>query len=183
MNVDLKAMFDSLSENIRSLGGFNPEQVKRAGFVDEEGLRILVLRSLNGAPKTGHELSTAVDELSRGKVSASPSRIYPLLERLLDEGLISVATKKDRKIYSLTESGKTAEASFAEIPIEEPEANESTWALPKWVDVRGVIPIAATRLGKVSLEVAQFGTKDQQERAAAAIDDARKRIHEILSEQ
>jgi hypothetical protein len=36
-------------------------------------------------------------------------------------------------------------------------------------------------LGKVSVEVATYGTKEQQEAAAAAIDEARRRIHEILA--
>jgi len=183
VNIDLKAMFDSLNENIRALGGFSPEQVRQSGLLGDEAIRNLVLRSLKLAPKTGHELSVAVTELSQGKINPTPGRIYPLLESMLDEGLVSVATKKDRKIYSLTDAGISAEADLASEPVHSEEGANSSWSLPKWVDVRGVVPVAASRLAKVSLEVSQFGTKEQQEQAAVAIDEARRRIHEILSEK
>jgi DNA-binding PadR family transcriptional regulator len=183
VNIDLKAMFDSLNENIRSLGGFSPEQVRQSGLLGDEAIRNLVLRSLKNGPKTGHELSAAVSELSGERIKPTPGRIYPLLESLLDEGLVSVSSKKDRKIYSLTQAGSEAEAKLENEPSGDHSETSNTWALPKWVDVRGVVPVAASRLAKVSLEVSQFGTKEQQELAAAAIDDARKRIHEILSEK
>ncbi|MFM2024346.1 MAG: hypothetical protein RLZZ56_359 [Actinomycetota bacterium] len=183
MNIDFKAIAESLTENIRAFGGFNPEQVRQSGLIGDEGVRNYLLRALKGGGKTGHELSQAIEEASSGRVKPTPGRIYPLLESLLDEGLVAVVTKKDRKIYSLTESGKAAEASLEEQPSFDETESASGWSTPKWVDVRGVVPVAATRLAKASLEVAQYGTKEQQEAAATAIDEARKRIHEILSEK
>lgn len=178
-NFDFGAMAKSLRENIKAFGGFSPETVRRSGLINEEGLRFHILSSLQPGPKTGHEIVQGLSELSFKPTAAS---VYPLLESLLDEGLISVAVKKDRKVYSLTATGKDI-ASSNPVPEEMLEApEESTWA-PKWVDARGVVPVAATRLAKVSLEVSQYGTKEQQERAAEAIDDARRRIHEILSEK
>lgn len=179
MNFDLAAMAKSLGENIKSFGGFSPEAVRRTGLLNEEGLRFHILASLEAGAKTGHDILESLGTLS---IKPTASSVYPLLESLLDDGLISVSVKKDRKFYSLTESGKDAVAS-APAPAEELSENqESSWA-PKWVDVRGVVPVAAARLAKVSLEVSQYGTKEQQERAAEAIDDARRRIHEILSEK
>jgi DNA-binding PadR family transcriptional regulator len=183
MNFDMKSVFENLNENIRAFGGFNPEQVRQAGLLGDEAIRNLVLRSLKGGAKTGHQLIIEVENASSGRIKPTAGRIYPLLESLLDEGLVSLSTKKDRKLYSLTEAGLKVESNLEFEQPTETSKNGSDWAFPKWVDVRGVIPVAATRLGKVSLEVAQFGTKEQQEQAAAALDDARKRIHEILSEK
>ncbi len=178
-NFDFGAMAKSLRENIKTFGGFSPEAVRRTGLLNEEGIRFHILTSLQEGPKTGHEIVQALGLLSAKPTAAS---VYPLLESLLDEGLLAVTVKKDRKVYSLTDLGKEI-APNNPAPEETLDASqESTWA-PKWVDVRGVVPVAAARLAKVSLEVSQYGTKEQQEQAAEAIDDARRRIHEILSEK
>lgn len=179
MNFDLNAMAKSLRENIKSFGGFSPEAVRRSGLMTEEGLRYHALASLQVGSKTGHELVEALAQLNLKPTAAS---IYPLLESLLDEGLVSVAVKKDRKVYSITDEGQ---ATLSSIPTPEESSDDlgdETWA-PKWVDVRGVVPVAAARLAKVSLEVSKYGTKEQQELTAEAIDEARRRIHEILSKK
>jgi DNA-binding PadR family transcriptional regulator len=178
-NFDFSAMANSLRENIKTFGGFSPETVRRSGLLNEEGLRLHILASLQEGSKTGHEI---VEALAALNFKPTAGAVYPLLESLLDEGLISVAVKKDRKVYSITNAGKKlASSSPAPEEILE-EGQETSWA-PKWVDVRGVVPVAAGRLAKVSLEVSQYGTKEQQEQAAEAIDEARRRIHEILSEK
>lgn len=177
MNIDLKSMVESLQENIRAFGGFNPEQVRRAGLVNEEGLRLAIIKALGEGPKTGTAIIETIASLNSFKPSAGS--VYPLLEQLTDEGLISSAFKKDRKTFTLTDAGREFLAAVPESPA--PENESESWATPKWVDLRGVVPVSLTRLGKVSVEVAKFGTKEQQEEAAKAIDEARRRIHEILS--
>ena len=179
MNFDLNAMARSLRENIKSFGGFSPATVRQSGLLTEEGLRHHILASLQEGPKTGHELVEALAQLNIKPTAAS---VYPLLESMLDEGLIAVSIKKDRKVYSLTDAGKNLAESHPAPENMLEDTEEFSWA-PKWVDVRGVVPVAATRLAKVSLEVSQYGSKEQQEQAATAIDDARRRIHEILSEK
>lgn len=179
MNFDFNAMTKSLRNNIKSFGGFSPEAVRRSGLLSEEGLRFQVLNSLQEGSKTGHELIEALAQLNIKPTAAS---VYPLLEGLLDEGMVSVAVKKDRKVYSITDAGKALLSSTPTPEATLDDSEKETWA-PKWVDVRGVVPVAATRLAKVSLEVSKYGTKEQQEQAAEFIDEARRRIHEILSEK
>jgi DNA-binding PadR family transcriptional regulator len=178
-NFDFSAMAKSLRENIKNFGGFSPETVRRSGLLNEEGLRLHILTALQEGPKTGHEVVEALALLTFKPTAAS---VYPLLESLLDEALISVTVKKDRKVYSLTDAGNELASSNPAPEQAIDDTQETSWA-PKWVDVRGVVPVAVARLAKVSLEVSQYGTKEQQEQAAEAIDDARRRIHEILSEK
>ncbi|MEY2693666.1 MAG: hypothetical protein RL142_14 [Actinomycetota bacterium] len=178
MDFDFNAMAKSLRENIKNFGGFSPQQVHRSGLLSEESLRFHILSSLKGEPKTGHAL---IEALKESNLKPSAGSIYPLLESLLDEGMVKVAVKKDRKVFSISEAG---EALLATTPIAEETVDDSTetlWA-PKWVDVRGVVPVAGARLAKVSIEVSKYGTKEQQERAAEAIDGARRQLHKILSE-
>ena len=77
---------------------------------------------------------------------------------------------------------KAAEALQIEEPVA-PEAGEGSWLLPNWVDLRGEVPKAAVRLAKVTTEVTQHGTQEQQKQAAAVLDEARKSIHKILASE
>lgn len=179
MNLDLASMAKSLKENIRSFGGFSPEEVRRSGLQNEEGLRFAILKTLKDSSKTGHEVIEAIVAADANSVKVTAGSVYPLLESLVDESLLTWTMKKDRRVFSITAEGKKHLAS-APKPDEMSDSQKDSWA-PKWVDVRGVVPVAASRLAKVSLEVSQYGTKEQQEAAAKAIDEARQQIHLILA--
>jgi DNA-binding PadR family transcriptional regulator len=181
MNADVGTMLKTLGENIRNFGGFSPEEVKLSGLVSEEALSYAILDALKDGDKTGHEIALYIQGLHPAK-KLSAGSIYPLLESLQDKVHIKVNVKKDRKVYSLTSEGKAELKSRPEEPLAEAESTQNSWT-PKWVDLRGAVAVSSARLAKVSLEVSQYGTKEQQDAAAAAIDDARKRIHEILSEK
>jgi DNA-binding PadR family transcriptional regulator len=183
LNVDLKNMVDALRENIRAFGGFSPEQVRQSGLLNENDLRRGIIKALASGPKTGAGIIEEISAAGTSNFKPAASAIYPLFESLADEGLIGSTFKKDRKFYSLTEAGKEFLAGLAQEPEVVATTTSENWAGPKWVDLRGTVPIAISRLGKVSIEVAKYGSKDQQDEAAKAIDEARRRIHEILASE
>jgi len=65
--------------------------------------RYYILELLAAKPYTGKEIINAAVEQSDGKWKPSPGLIYPLLGRLLDEGLIEES--KDGK-YQITKKGR-----------------------------------------------------------------------------
>ena len=65
--------------------------------------RYYILEMLATKPHTGKEIIDAAESQSGGKWKPSPGLIYPLLGRLLDEGLIE-ETKDGR--YEITKKGK-----------------------------------------------------------------------------
>lgn len=180
--IDVRAMADSLRKNLENFGGFSPEQIRKVGLPNEDALRHQILTALADGPATGHEIIKAISEL---KASPKPlsSQVYPLLENLADQGLISSQLKKDRKVYTLTEAGEKASKAN---PIEgekTADTDSDTWMLPKWVDLSGKVPKAGARLASVLADVSKNGSKEQQEKAAAVIDEARKQIHQILASE
>lgn len=179
-NFNFKAMADSLSENIRKFSGFSPDQVRQAGRISDDDLRTHIFMALKDGAKTGHEIGAAIEETIGSSAKVSPSQIYPLLESLVDSGEITFALKKDRKTYTLTETGKAAAKAAGKTKQEEKVADNSS-NLPKWVDLRGEVPRAGARLANLLVEVTRYGTKEQQQQAAEAVDETRRRIHEILS--
>jgi DNA-binding PadR family transcriptional regulator len=88
------------------------EWLSRVGSAIPRGFsRQYILSLLKGQPMTGKEIIDKATMQSDGKWKPSPGLIYPLLGRLLDEGLVSedkdgryVITKKGLEITSDLES-------------------------------------------------------------------------------
>jgi len=78
---------------------------QRVGSAVPRGFsRYYILKQLQKMPHTGKEIINSAVEESDGKWKPSPGLIYPLLGRLLDEGLIEET--EDGK-YQITDKGKT----------------------------------------------------------------------------
>jgi DNA-binding PadR family transcriptional regulator len=178
---DFRSMFESISDSIRSAGSSMATSVQPAEVWSEAGLRNAVIRSLKDGPKTGHDIISTIHSTNQWGIKPAAAKVYPLLESLLDELLVSVSVVKDRKVYSLTKTGKAAEKLLGDVPVDGPSAMASGWNPAQWADLRGSLTTASGRLAKAALDVAQHGTKEQQEAAAAVIDEARRKIHEILA--
>lgn len=180
LNIDLRALAQSLKENVSKLGGFSPQQVREAAMSDST-LRMAILRALADGTKTGHQVILALKDESKFGLAPSAGSVYPLLENLVDTGLASAAMEKDRRVYSLTQLG-TDELSNGSKLGDSTSGSESPWSLPKWVDLQGVVPRASARLAAVTMDVAKNGTREQQQEAAAIIDEARRQMHALLSQ-
>lgn len=179
---DLRSALNELRNSISKFSGFSPAHVQRAGATDDEALRRLILEALLGGQKTGHEIMIFAAENPKN-ISATSGRIYPLLENMQDLGLVSASVKKDRKVFSITPTGKDFLSKFDDEPEVEPEVATVSGFGPNWIDLTAEIARSAKRLAMVSYQAANTGSKEQQSRAAAAIDEATRAIHQILSEK
>lgn len=177
-SFDLRSIADAVRDNVRQFGGFSPNEVKKAGTVGSARLRFEVLKAAEKSAKTGFEIQSAIGESAHKPASAA---LYPLLEQLVDERLLKAAVKKDRRLFSLTEAGAKELETWQPDTDREPLGNEDNWLLPNWVDLRGALPKSLARLGRQSVEVSRHGSKEQQEKAAAAIDETVKKLHKILA--
>ena len=100
--------------------------------------------------------------------------MYPTLQLLADEGLISVEEANGRKIYSLTDTGREA--------VSGPDASspwESTGAAPG--SGFAALPKAGVELAQATAQVGRTGTPEQIQEAVAVLDDARRRLYSILA--
>ena len=88
------------------------EWTQRVGSAVPRGFsRYYILQQLNKQPHTGKEIIDSAVEASSGDWKPSPGLIYPLLGRLLDEGLIEET--KDGK-YKVSKTGKATLADIDE---------------------------------------------------------------------
>jgi DNA-binding PadR family transcriptional regulator len=69
-------------------------------------LRLYLLKLLAEGPKHGYELIRLLENRFLGLYAPSAGTIYPRLQRLEAEGLVSHAAAGGRKVYEITESGR-----------------------------------------------------------------------------
>ncbi len=85
-----------------------PPRARRRRF-GAEALKAVLLHLLKEEPRHGYDLIKAIEEMSAGLYSPSPGMIYPMLNMLADEGLISeVAAEEGRRRYAITDAGRAA---------------------------------------------------------------------------
>ena len=69
-------------------------------------IRLALLSMLESGPKHGYELMKELETKSGGIYKASAGAIYPALQQLEDEGLVTSDQPAGKRNYSLTEAGK-----------------------------------------------------------------------------
>ena len=123
----------------------------------------------------GYQLIQEIEERSNGAWKPSPGSVYPTLQLLADEGLISVEESSGRKTYSLTEAGRVLSDAAAGEPApwetQSVRDNARATALPK----------AGIELAHATAQVVRSGTPEQVEQAVAALDEARRKLYSILA--
>lgn len=69
-------------------------------------VRLALLSMLGEAPMHGYELMKRLEERSGRIYRASAGSIYPTLQQLEDEGLVSSEMRDSKKVYRLTDAGR-----------------------------------------------------------------------------
>jgi DNA-binding PadR family transcriptional regulator len=88
-------------------GGFPWGRGGRWGrFFGPGEIRLALLSMLESGSKHGYELMKELETKSGGIYKASAGAIYPALQQLEDEGMVTSDTAAGKRTYSLTEIGK-----------------------------------------------------------------------------
>lgn len=86
-------------------------------------LEFAILGFLNYSPLTGYDLKKIFDNSVRHFWQADQSQIYRTLSRLSEQGFVTVekveqATRPDRKVYSITDTGRQEFHRWLTIPVQ-----------------------------------------------------------------
>lgn len=121
---------------------------------------------------------TELAERSGGLWRPSPGSVYPVLQQLQDEGLVSVEKTEGRRVFSLTDAGRAYVAEHAE-EVHEP------WNVGDGGPAERVqsIVFALQGLGAAAEQVAWTAGDAQAEKAVVAIDRARRTLYRILADE
>jgi hypothetical protein len=140
-------------------------------------VRTAVLALLAEQPMHGYQIIHEIEERSGGSWKPSAGSVYPTLQLLADEGLISAEESNGRKVYSLTEEGR---AAVADVDMTSP------WAATGSSSYSGsgytALPKAGIELAQAAAQVGRTGTPEQVKQAVIVLDEARRKLYSILAQ-
>jgi DNA-binding PadR family transcriptional regulator len=87
-------------------------------------LRLYLLKLLEESPRHGYDVIRLLEDRFMGLYAPSPGTIYPRLQRLEAEGLVTQNQEGGRKVYRITDAGREELASRRE-ELDELEAEIS----------------------------------------------------------
>jgi DNA-binding PadR family transcriptional regulator len=138
-------------------------------------VRAAVLALLAERPMHGYQIIQEIDDRSAGAWKPSPGSVYPTLQLLADEGLITAEEANGRKTYALTEAGRLEAEAAAE--------RQAPWlASTERESGFSALPKAGMELAQAAAQVGRTGTPEQVQQAVAVLDEARRRLYSILAQ-
>ncbi|QEO14478.1 PadR family transcriptional regulator [Agromyces intestinalis] len=139
-------------------------------------VRAAVLALLAERPMHGYQIIHEIEERSGGAWKPSPGSVYPTLQLLADEGLITAEESNGRKTYSLTDTGRAEAESAAD--------RAAPWESGTKESARStVLPKAGMKLAQAVGQVARGGTPEQVAQAVDVLDEARRKLYSILAQE
>jgi DNA-binding PadR family transcriptional regulator len=148
---------------------------RRGGRRQRRGnVRAAVLALLAERPMHGYEMIQELGQRTNGVWRPSPGSVYPTLQLLDDEGLITADAASGKKLFTLTETGRAEAAKLG-------EAKPWADAVGEADEVRE-LHTALRQLFMAVEQITQAGTEDQKSRAVDAINEAKRRIYGLLAE-
>ncbi|GAA1963345.1 PadR family transcriptional regulator [Microbacterium deminutum] len=137
-------------------------------------VRAAVLALLAEQPMHGYQIIREIEERSGGSWKPSPGSVYPTLQLLVDEGLVSAEESNGRKTYSLTDAGRQETEGAGPAPWEASGTKDSPGI--------GALPKAGIDLAQAAAQVGRSGTSEQVKEAVAVLDEARRKLYSILAQ-
>jgi DNA-binding PadR family transcriptional regulator len=156
----------TFEQRVGSMGG------SRVGRGD---VRSAVLSLLAEEPMHGYQIIHEIERRSGGSWKPSPGSVYPTLQLLTDEGLLTAEESGGRKVYALTDAGREEAAEHTE--------RTSPWETPGKRDAASMsaLPKAGIELAQAAAQVGRSGNKEQIAEAVTVLEDARRALYAILA--
>ncbi|MEU7045544.1 PadR family transcriptional regulator [Streptomyces varsoviensis] len=139
-------------------------------------VRASILALLKDRPMHGYEMIQEIAERSGGAWKPSPGSVYPTLQLLEDEGLITSESEGGKKLFTLTDEGRTEADAGSQAPWEE---------AGRGIDWEGMQEIRQAGFGLMEAfgQVWKTGSPEQRQKALAVINESRKKLYLILADE
>jgi DNA-binding PadR family transcriptional regulator len=135
-------------------------------------IRPLILGVLLEKPMHGYEVIQELEAQSGGRWRPSAGSVYPTLQQLADEGLVTSVEVDGRRTYTLTDEGRTAAASStARSPWAETDDDREP-------DVRQL----ALQLAQAAIQVHRMGSPHARREANRILVDVRRQMYRLLAD-
>src|SRR5215470_11211577 len=164
-------------------GGFPWGRGGRWGrFFGPGEIRLALLSMLEGGPKHGYELMKELETKSGGIYKASAGAIYPALQQLEDEGLVTSDQSSGKRTYSRTDAGIAELQREAETVKRIWQRAEQAGEWAPWIGMEGAeVMRPAAAVMKTALRAATRVSHDAAKIAKIReiLEQARKEIEAL----
>jgi DNA-binding PadR family transcriptional regulator len=138
-------------------------------------VRSAILALLDDRPMHGYEMIQELEERTGGRWTPSAGSIYPTLQLLEDEGLVTAEEVEGRKVYSLTDVGQEAAPDRSEGGRPWEQGDEDS---PRFEARQEMF-----KLMGAAKQVARADDEEQLKQAAEILKDARRKLYGLLAEE
>ncbi len=138
-------------------------------------VRAAALTLLTERPMHGYEMIQELEERTDGMWRPSPGAVYPALQLLEDQGLVTADTEGGKRLFSLTDTGREEAAKAGD---RKPWDDVTEGIDPTQFRLRdSLAPIAVA-----ARQVAVAGTAAQQSAAVEILAETRRKLYALLAE-
>jgi DNA-binding PadR family transcriptional regulator len=124
----------------------------------------------------GYDLIRELERRSDGAWSPSPGSVYPTLQLLEDEGRVSAEEREGKRVYAITDAGRT------EVRERREREEVPPWSFGGMAESLARFRDEATGLRDAVMQVARTGTDDQRTRAVEILAQTRRQLYALLAE-
>jgi DNA-binding PadR family transcriptional regulator len=144
-------------------------------------LRLYLLKLLDESPRHGYEVIRLLEDRFMGLYAPSPGTIYPRLQRLEADGLVTQSQEGGRKVYQITDAGREELASRRdELDELEREIAGSVHGLAREIrdEVRGTVRDLKQELKQAAREIRREQRSENRSRRDRDADHHRWDWHD-----
>ena len=144
----------------------------RMGRKRRGDIRIFLLWSLTVRPMHGYELIQFLTEKTHGLWSPSPGSVYPTLQMLEEQDMVTSEETDGKKTYSITQAGRELAARLPQGSfVDDPEQSEAI----------GNLREANMLIRRMMKRIITQGSVQDLNKAAAIMRNARRQLMEMLN--
>jgi DNA-binding PadR family transcriptional regulator len=133
-----------------------------------------VLTLLGESPMHGYQIIQEITERSGGRWAPSPGSVYPTLQALEDEGLVTATKSEGKRVYELTAAGRQHLDALG-------DGAKAPWDVE---DASGARELAEqmSQVAHAFQQVIRTGSPAQQAKAKDILSGARRGLYQILAD-
>ena len=134
----------------------------------------ILLRVLLDKPMHGYEIIRELEKKSHGFWRPSPGSVYPTLQLLEEQDLVTSSDEGGKKVYTLTDAGR-AEADKVKDAKSPWEWHQGKPEMEHMMELRMLI---AGSIGTMK-HIMRHGTEEQQQKAMAVLGETKTKLEAI----
>ena len=159
------------------VAGHGHPAVGSVGRATHGSVRAIVSWVLADKPMHGYQIMTELKQRSDDFWNLSPGSVYPMLQQLADEGLVTESGEEARRVYAPTDAGRTAAQAIRH------GHGQTPWlAAKRCVEQRLRLWRAISALVKLAEAAAVDDSAQRTQEVLGVLEPASAQIHAVLVE-